>query len=212
MIEEVKVRGGLVSYRSMPDGSQSPYEMNVTYRSALEVPGNSELGARRFICSQAVMLALAGIPGVYFHSIVGEKNWAEGPELEGGERRDINRRRLAWREMEEILDDPDCESGWIANVYASMLRVRRTCSAFHPDARQTIVSTTDNIFAILRESMDGQRKVLCVFNFTAEETPLVPTWVTEVLGKAPAATCLRRKKTLDASDWTLGGYECEWFE
>ena len=69
----------MVSYRALPDGGKAPYEMNVTYRSALEVLDNPELGARRFICSQAVMLAMAGIPGVYFHSIVGEHNWSRGP-------------------------------------------------------------------------------------------------------------------------------------
>lgn len=212
MIGEVKARGGMVSYRSLPDGSQSPYEMNVTYRSALEVPEDSEMGARRFICSQAVMLAMAGIPGVYFHSIVGEHNWLEGPEREDGERRDINRRRLGWRELEEILDDPTCESGWIANVYASMLRVRRNCSAFHPDAPQSVLSTQENLFAILRESLDGERKVLCVFNFTAEEVELDSAWVRDALGKEPSRNLLRRKKVLDASDWTLGGYECAWLE
>ena len=212
MIERVQERGGLVSYRSMPDGGKSPYEMNVTYRSALEVPDNPELGARRFICSQAVMLAMAGIPGVYFHSIVGEKNWTEGPQREGGERRDINRRRLSWQEIEEILDDPDCESGWIANVYASLLRVRRACSAFHPDAAQTIVPTEGGLFAILRESVGQERRVFCLFNFSAEKREVDEGWVEECLGCKPSRNILRRKKSLDASDWTLGGYECVWLE
>ncbi|WP_411847243.1 sugar phosphorylase [Roseibacillus persicicus] len=212
MIERVKERDGLVSYRAMPDGSQSPYEMNVTYRSALEVIGNPELGARRFICSQAVMLAMAGIPGIYFHSIVGEHNWTEGPQREGGERRDINRRRLSWREVEELLDDPEGESGWIANVYASMLRVRRSCSAFHPDAGQDIIPTAGNLFAILRTSLDSERKVLCVFNFAEAEEPLDQAWVTEILGHEPTRNLLRRKRKLDSTDWNLGGYECVWFE
>lgn len=212
MIERVQERGGLVSYRALPDGGRAPYEMNVTYRSALEVMGNPELGARRFVCSQAVMLALAGIPGVYFHSIVGEHNWSEGPEREGGERRDINRRRLSWREIEELLDDPTGEAGWIANVYASMLRVRRGCPAFHPDSPQTIVPTDGELFAVFRSSLDRTRKVLCVFNFSGGDVPLEPDWVKLHLGHEPTRNLLRRKKNLDQSDWTLGAYECVWFE
>ena len=212
MIERVEERGGLVNYRYLPDGGKAPYEMNVTYRSALEVLENPEMGARRFICSQAVMLAMAGIPGVYFHSIVGERNWEEGPKRKDGENRDINRRRLSWREIEEVLDDPECESGWIANVYAAMLRVRRDCSAFHPDAAQEIIATEGHFFVIRRESLDRSRKVLCVFNFSPEEVELDRTWVEGVLGQAPKRNLLRRKKTLDASDWKLGGYECDWFE
>lgn len=210
MIDRVKERGGLVSYRAMPDGSKSPYEMNVTYRSALEVPGNPEMGARRFICSQAVMLAMAGIPGVYFHSIVGEHNWSEGPEREGGERRDINRRRLSWRQIERLLDDPEGEAGWIANVYAAMLRVRRGCPAFHPDAVQEIVETGRGVFALVRESIKGEVRVLCVFNFLEEEFEIDPEWVSALLGKKASRNLLRRKKELDESDWRLGGYECAW--
>ena len=212
MIERVQERGGLVSYRSLPDGGKAPYEMNVTYRSACEVLDSPEMGARRFICSQAVMLALAGMPAVYFHSIVGEQNWTEGPTLEGGENRDINRRRLSWSEIEELLDDPTGEAGWIANVYASMLRVRRDCSAFHPDAPQTIVKSEGNLFVILRVSRDETRKVLCVFNFSSEEASVESDWATEVLGQAPTRNLLRRKKTLDVTDWVLGGYECVWYE
>lgn len=212
MIAQVQARGGLVSYRSLPDGGKAPYEMNVTYRSALEVLDNPELGARRFICSQAVMLALAGIPGVYFHSIVGEHNWSQGPEQEGGERRDINRRRVNLNEVEERLDDPTCESGWIANVYASLLRVRRACPAFHPDAPQTIVPTEGNLFAIFRRSLDQTHKVLCVFNFGADDLVLEKDWVTLHLGHEPSRNLLRRRKGLIEKDWTLGGYECAWFE
>lgn len=212
MIERVKERGGLVSYRALPDGGRAPYEMNVTYRSALEVLDNPELGARRFLCSQAVMLAMAGIPGVYLHSIVGERNWTEGPEREGGERRDINRRRWGWQELEELLDDPGCESGWIANVYASMLRVRRGCSAFHPDALQTVVASAGSLFVILRESLDQERRVLCVFNFSEEEHDVDSDWVARTLGCEPTRNILRRQKSLQATDWKLGGYECAWFE
>lgn len=212
MIERVQERGGLVSYRALPDGGKAPYEMNVTYRSALEVLDNPELGARRFICSQAVMLAMAGIPGIYFHSIVGEHNWTEGPEREGGERRDINRRRLSWLEIEKLLDDPDGEAGWISNVYASILRVRRSCSAFHPDAGQTIVPTEEGVFAILRESLDHERKVLCLFNFSPDQLVVDEAWVSAILGKDASRNLLRRRKFLDATDWELGGYECAWFE
>ena len=212
LIEQVAERGGLIGYRSLPDGGEAPYEMNITYRSALEVLDNPELGARRFICSQAVMLAMAGIPGVYFHSIVGEHNWQEGPQRTGGERRDVNRRRLDWHELEELLDDPEGEAGWIANVYASILRVRRNCSAFHPDALQEVVPTEGALFAVLRESLDQGRKVLCIFNFSPDEFAVDESWVTSLLGQPASRNLLGRRKVLDAADWSLGGYECVWFE
>jgi sucrose phosphorylase len=212
MIAEIEKRGGLVSYRAMPDGSRSPYEMNVTYRSALDVPEHPEMGARRFICSQAVMLAMAGIPGVYFHSIVGEHNWTEGPGRPEGVNRDINRRRLSWREIEEILDDPEGEAGWIANVYAAMLRARRGCPAFHPDAAQEIVATDGHLLAILRESLDGDRRVLCLFSFMEDEQALDAEWLKTHLGKIPTRNLLTRSPAAKDGSWKLGGYECAWLE
>jgi len=70
IIKKVEERGGLVSYRSMPDGSKKPYELNITYRDAMDEPTDQELGVRRFLCSQAIMLGLKGIPGIYFQSII----------------------------------------------------------------------------------------------------------------------------------------------
>lgn len=211
MIGQVEERGGMVSYRGMPDGSKSPYEMNVTYRSACEVIGNPELGARRFICSQAVMLAMAGIPGIYFHSVVGEHNWRDGV-AETGIKRDINRRRLSWREIEALLDDPEGEAGWIANVYAAMLRVRRECSAFHPDARQEVLETRGGLFGLLRESIDGSRRVLCVFNFTEETVTLESDFVREHLGTTASRDLLRGRRKVNGTGVVLQGYEAAWLE
>lgn len=212
MIERVSERGGLVSYRKMPDGSESPYEMNITYRSALECPSDSELGARRFICSQAVMLALAGIPGVYFHSIIGSKNWEEGPKRADGEKRDINRQRLDFRDLEELLDDVSGESAWIANVYATMLRARRGCRAFHPDGVQSFPKMQGGLLAIRRVSPDGNETVLCLFNFTDQNMNIEPSLVADALGVVPSGELLRKRSCLADFEWKLGAYECMWLK
>ena len=75
LIEAVIRRGGRVSTRRNPDGSESPYELNITYFSALAVghgsptgrklglkPRDTALSVRRFLASQALMLALRGVP------------------------------------------------------------------------------------------------------------------------------------------------------
>ena len=110
------------------------------------------------------------------------------------------------------MDDPEGEAGWIANVYASILRVRRNCSAFHPDALQEVVPTEGALFAVLRESLDQGRKVLCIFNFSPDEFAVDESWVTSLLGQPASRNLLGRRKVLDAADWSLGGYECVWFE
>ena len=39
--------------------------------------------ARKFLAAQGLMLALRGVPGIYFHSLVGTENYAEGVEQTG---------------------------------------------------------------------------------------------------------------------------------
>ncbi len=57
--------GGQVSYKQNPDGSQSPYELNINYFDALSDPQGAEppdLQIRRFLASQAILLRRSG-PG-----------------------------------------------------------------------------------------------------------------------------------------------------
>ena len=80
LIEHVQDAGGRVNWRSMPDGSKQPYELNITYFSALAIADDAKLGAARFLCSQALALSLRGIPRVYIHSLTGTENYQEGVE------------------------------------------------------------------------------------------------------------------------------------
>jgi len=139
LVDEAEKRGALLGKRNLAEGGSAVYELNITYRSALSVPGDPEMGARRFICSQAIMLALQGIPAVYFHSLVGNENWEEGPKRKEGENRDINREKMQLSDLESRLDDPTDEQSWIKNVYCSMLRARRNCPAFSPNVSQRVI-------------------------------------------------------------------------
>ena len=73
MARRAKALGGYVSYKTNLDGSTSPYELNINFMDALADPATKgespELIVHRFLASQAVMLALQGVPGIYFHSL-----------------------------------------------------------------------------------------------------------------------------------------------
>ena len=72
MVEKVRSLGGAIGTRRQADGTDSPYEMNVSYVSALTPDdGNLKTHAERFLTTQAIMLSLQGLPAVYFHSLVG---------------------------------------------------------------------------------------------------------------------------------------------
>ena len=103
LAEKVEARGGEVSMRALEDGSKAPYELNITYFDALCEPGEGNVSEDRFLCSQAVALAMKGIPAVYFHSLCATRNHHRGVE-ESGFPRSINRRKWKHSELRELLD------------------------------------------------------------------------------------------------------------
>ncbi len=171
LAEEIKDKGGFVSMRKMEDGSESPYELNSTFSSALGDPENEKLGQARFLCSQAVALAMKGIPAVYFHSLCGTPNNLEGVK-ETGQNRTINRKKWDLEELEKVVDDEKSASAEVFAWYTRTLRCRASSPAFHPDAPQRVLDLGSSVFALERKSVDGSLTVLCLFNFTSEDLKL----------------------------------------
>ena len=166
LIDEVKGRGGKVSTRSTPDCGDVPYELNITYASALSDPESTEIGMARFLCSQAVALSLQGMPAVYFNSLFGAAN---NPAVTDEHKRAINRERWNVNELNEKLTDPSTIESEVFEKYLSMVRGRANRPAFHPNGPQKVLDFGDKVFAVLRWSPDRSDRVLCVFNFSRAE-------------------------------------------
>ena len=162
----VEARGGRVSWKNNADGSRSPYELNITFVSALSEPGDVALGVERFLCSQAVALAMKGVPAVYFHSLTGTPNHLEGVESTG-RNRTINRRKWQEDELLQTLEDREGAQATIFYRYSDMLRRRAEHAAFHPSARQEILPLGDEVLGFIREAGKGGERITCLFNFTA---------------------------------------------
>ncbi len=169
MLDTVQRHGGRISYKSNPDGSQSPYEMNVTYFDALRAPGEPlAKSIDRFMVSQAIMLSLAGVPGIYLHSILGSENWNEGVQ-QMGHARAINREKLDVQTVERDLADPASRRAQVFNRYRDLLRLRRSQQAFHPSSPQGILDLHPSVFAVERTAMDGGSQVLALHNVADQE-------------------------------------------
>jgi glycosidase len=167
LVSHVQAHGGYVSYKQNPDGSKSPYELNINYFDALSNPNDRteavETQVNRFMVAQAIMLALAGMPGIYFHSLFGSRNDREGAEASGIPRR-INRQKLAVTELNSALSDPGTLRYKVFIRYKQLLEVRRGQPAFHPCGTQEIFDTDPGIFALLRTELTGKQCVLCLHN------------------------------------------------
>jgi len=176
MVERTRQHGGYVSYRADPEGGSSPYELNISYFDALSDPESEErreLQVRRFLCSQAIMLALRGVPGIYFHSLFGSRNWKQGVE-KTGRKRSINRKKLELSRLRRELNDRNSVRSRVLRGYKELLSGRKSSSAFHPGAEQVVVDAGSEIFAILRRPSGSEKPVLCLHNITGESQSLSP--------------------------------------
>lgn len=167
LIAAVEARGGRVSYKSNPDDSRSPYELNISYTDALADPTlPRELQVKCFLCSQAVMLALAGVPAIYIHSLLGSHNDVEGMQQSGHNRR-INRAKLDAGKVEAELEDRDNFRAAVFYPLVDLIRARIKQPAFHPKARQeTSIVNDGRVFVVKRTSVD--EAILALFNVTSE--------------------------------------------
>lgn len=162
LARRVMANGGQVSDKANPDGTVSPYELNTTFFDALSDPNDrGEAWATkldRFICSQAIMLALAGVPGIYIHSLFGSPNDHAG-FARSGWKRDLNHQRLELTEVESRLSDAATEAAQVFARYTRLLEVRCRQPAFHPRSGQRVLEAGPGIFALARGPREGQALV-----------------------------------------------------
>ncbi|MEZ5304102.1 MAG: alpha-amylase family glycosyl hydrolase [Verrucomicrobiales bacterium] len=207
LIAHVRERGGMVSMRSMPDGSERPYELNITYRDALGVPGDEDLGVARFLCSQAVMLAMRGVPALYIHSLLGTRNWHDG-FAETGRNRTLNRRRWEAPELAALLGDPATSHAQIFGELTRWLMRRQNHPAFHPDAPMRVLDFDAGIFAFLRTAKDASERIACLANLTAKPRTLSLSDLTD----APTARELLCAREIATDQVELAPYQAAWVQ
>ncbi|WP_311736233.1 sugar phosphorylase, partial [Enterobacter cloacae] len=93
LVETLQQEGALVNWKNNPDGTRSPYEINVTYLDALSYQDcEDSLRIARFILAHAVLLSFPGVPAIYIQSIIGSRNDYNGVERLGYNRA-INRKK-----------------------------------------------------------------------------------------------------------------------
>ena len=162
----IKEKGGFVSYKTAKNGVKKPYEMNITYYSAIADSKNSEeLNIKKFIASQAIILSLLGIPGIYIHSLFGTENYLEGVE-KTGQKRTINRKKFQYDKLKEDLANTDSREHKIFTELTKLIHRRKSEKAFHPNGKQEVLFLKKGIFSLLRISPDGKEKIIALHNVT----------------------------------------------
>ena len=203
-------RQGHISSRHVTGQQSEPYELNITYFDALAPEVNinapSSLWIDRYLCSQAIMLALQGIPGIYFPSLIGGRNNLMGIERTG-QKRSINREKFEFETLVQILHDPLMYTSQVFSRYCSLLQARRSYSAFDPYGGQEILEINPSVFAILRTSAADDSQMLCLHNVTPREIEL-----DNIRSRNPSALGydILHQEPVNTDNIGLLPYQCRW--
>lgn len=162
--------GGAISYKRNPDGSESPYELNCSYVDLL-TPCHEDNNTRaaRLLASQAIALAMPGIPGIYIHSLLGSRNDNRAVACTG-QNRSINRTKLDVTQVVDALADEGTLRSRVFAGMASLLRARAGEPAFHPYGSFSFPGYDERVFAVLREH--DNRRVLFLVNVSDERVTI----------------------------------------
>ncbi len=118
------------------------------------------------------MLFLRGIPGIYFHSLVGTPNDHDGV-LRTKQNRSINRRKFREQELEDLLADQASAQRQVLDGYQQLLRTRQANSAFHPDAPIEVTDVgSAAVLAFTRHSLEDGQRLLIVANVSGRATTI----------------------------------------
>ncbi|MCC5890196.1 MAG: alpha-amylase [Alkalibacterium sp.] len=167
LLKKVKQNGGEVSYKTNPDGTQSPYELNINYMDMLKDDSDSaEQLVQKSLAAHSILLSFIGVPAIYYHSLLGSDNDREGLEKSGINRR-INREKLEVNQLKEELKN-DYRRQSVFNGLKDMIAVRKSTSAFSPYAEQQVIESDNRVFSLIRENKDTGEKVYFAVNVSTE--------------------------------------------
>lgn len=215
LIDQTIHHGGEVSYKTNSDGTKSVYELNITLFDALNNPSepDPELDIKRFLASQAIMLSLAGVPGIYVHSLFGSHNCHQCVE-ETTRARSINREKFTLDKLQSTLVDPENLHTRIFQGYKHLLRIRRVIPAFHPNGPQTILEIDPHVFALLRTDPNLNEHIFCLINVTPEkQTVAIDLEIVNLLDASSIRELVDNKEYTNDSNHlnlSLDGYQVMW--
>lgn len=194
--------GGQVSYKNNEDGTQSPYELNCNYMDLLSNKSDDdEIRVNKIMLTQSVMLTMPGVPGIYFHSLVGSRNYYKGVEDSGNKRR-INREKLKFENLTKELAASGSLRNKIYTSYKQLLKIRIKEKAFNPFGNAEYFNINNKIFIIKREYK--KEIIFAIYNFSNN--------LEQINALSPKVFDLLNEKELVETIWKIKPHSFCWLK
>ena len=208
LVLSTQEHGGLVSFRSDETGQSAPYELNCSYMDALSHPDDeAALRFKRMLLAQATALVMPGVPGIYFHSLVGTGNYHDGVKHTGNNRA-INREKFNIDWLENELKTQGSLAKTMFDSYKRLISIRINEPAFNPYGGFRFFNLDKGLFAMEQEDLEGKEHIFIVHNFT--NTRLSCTIPDEI--SLPLNDLLSPFESDETRELSLEAYEMMWLK
>ena len=158
LLVEAEKRGGLVSHRRISNGQDQPYELNISWWSAMSHSGSdiTLFQFERFLLSQVFTLSLKGVPAFYLPSILASPNDLD-TFRKTGQRRDLNREKFEASKLTELLKNFESPASKNISYLNHIVNVRSKLSAFHPESYMKCISSNIDSSVIIERGLEEER-------------------------------------------------------
>ena len=174
LLVESEKRGGLVSHRRLSNGDDQPYELNISWWSAMSNEGsdNTVFQFERFLLSQLFTLSIKGVPAFYLPSVLASPNDIDSFR-KTGQRRDLNREKFEANQLLDVLKNFDSPASKNISYLTHIVKVRSRLKAFHPEASMKCISTNIDNCIILQRGLD-EDSVYVICNMSSNFLSISP--------------------------------------
>ena len=159
-------RGGLVSHRRLSNGEDKPYELNISWWSAMEDSGidANRYQYQRFLLTQLLVMALKGVPAFYLPALLASENDIKSFSITG-QRRDLNREKFNYENLSSIFDNPESNANKNLNYLKNAMDVRSRLKQFHPGSQMECLSNGRGDIVVIKRGK-GKESVYTIHNIT----------------------------------------------
>jgi sucrose phosphorylase len=159
-------RGGLVSHRRLSNGEDKPYELNISWWSAMEDSGrdSNRYQFERFILTQLIVMALKGVPAFYLPALLASENDIKSFSLTG-QRRDLNREKFKSENLLSVINNPESNANKNLKYLRNAMEVRSQLKQFHPCSDMKCLSKGRSDIVLIKRGK-GLESIFAIHNMT----------------------------------------------
>ena len=166
LLVDCEKRGGLVSHRRLSNGDDKPYELNISWWSAMEDSSRDikRFQYERFILSQLLVMALKGVPAFYLPALLASNNDVKSFS-KTGQRRDLNREKFELDKLLLDLNNHDSNASKNLKFLSKAMKIRSSLISFHPSTEMKCLSKDRSDITVIKRGK-GENTLIAIHNFT----------------------------------------------